>query len=210
MHQCPIDTDMAEIELHRFRASCSERGEHQRYDLDIALRALVSEQLGPELHRRPALTYSGTACAQNRTGVTQAHGAGALQSARVDPRHLGCHVSMDAECAATERVDELEGLLIELVTGSGQQRLEVLDDRRVYDVVPPASVEVQKLAAQSFNTSSRRRQNFLNALRQHPQRLCHASNIRSDHQVARANWASSRAVYRDTGFNETRRATRRR
>ena len=54
---------------------------------------------------------------------------------RIDARDLRRDVGAHAEQTAGERIDHLECLQLEIVSGSGEQRIEVLDQRRLHQPI---------------------------------------------------------------------------
>ena len=89
---------------------------------------------------------------------------------RVDARDLRRGVGTHAERAATELVGELEGLQVECMTGSGQQRLEVLEQRRDHQLVAAAARAVDQAAPQLLDVSSLRGKHIRDVLGQQPSR----------------------------------------
>jgi hypothetical protein len=69
---------------------------------------------------------------------------------RVDARDLRRDVRAHAEQAPGQRVDHLERLQLEIASGAGEQRLEVLDQRRLDEAVAVPAEMVEQRAAQRF------------------------------------------------------------
>ena len=104
--------------------------EHQVEDLEVGLEAGVAVDLGAELQRLARRAGAAGARVQHRPAVAQPGHAAAVQQVRVDARDLRRAVGAQAERAAAQLVDQLEGLQVELVAGARQQRLDVLEQRR--------------------------------------------------------------------------------
>ena len=89
---------------------------------------------------------------------------------RVDARHLRRGVGPHTEGAAAELVDQLEGLEVELAAGAGQQRLDMLQQRRHHQFEAVGAGHIEQIATQFFDAPGLRRQNIGNVLGQQPSR----------------------------------------
>ena len=97
-------------------------------------------RLAEQLARRSATTSRDCAGhrghgAQHAAGVAEARDAGLVQHVRVDARDLRRDVGAHAEQSPGQRIDDLERLQLEVAAGAGQQRIEVLDQRRLHEAV---------------------------------------------------------------------------
>ena len=107
---------------------------------------------------------------QHRAAVAQAGDAAAVEQMGIDARDLRRGVGAQAEGAAGQLVDELEGLQIERMAGAGKQRLEVLQQWRDHELEAVAARHVEQPAAQFFDVSGLRRQDIGDVLWQQPSR----------------------------------------
>ncbi len=83
---------------------------------------------------------------------------------RVDTRHLRRHVGAQAERAARQLVDQLEGAQVQILAPARQQRLEVFEQRRHDHLVAVDAKAVQQMAPQLFDLAGFRRQHVGNIL----------------------------------------------
>ena len=70
--------------------------------------------------------------------------------------------------AAGELVDQLEGLQVQRLAGAGEQRLQVLQQRRHHQLVAVAAGGVEQFAAQFFDVPGLGRQDIGDVIRQDP------------------------------------------
>ncbi|MNC28767.1 hypothetical protein D3C75_769890 [compost metagenome] len=159
---------MAEVHVHIRHIGQLQRGEHQADDFDIAGGAGVAVQLGTELDRAARGGQGTRLGVQHAAGIAQAARAFTAQGVGVDTRHLRGEVGAEAHQAAGLRVHYLEGALIQVLAGAGEQRLQVLDMRGDDQFVAPTLEQVQHLAARDLDTRSLRWQYFLDAIWQQP------------------------------------------
>ena len=85
---------------------------------------------------------------QHAARVAQARDACAVQQVRVDARHLRRDVGAHAQHAPGQLVHQLEGLQVEVVAGAGQQRLQVLEQRRHHQLVAVRVEQIEDAPAQ--------------------------------------------------------------
>ena len=85
---------------------------------------------------------------QHRTRVAKPHHTAAVQDVRIDTSGLRGEVGSQSELASRELIDELESAQVEVTTGPGQQRIEVLDHRRHHEQVAVTAEQVEQLPAQ--------------------------------------------------------------
>jgi hypothetical protein len=105
---------------------------------------------------------------QHAAGVAQARDRGAVQQVGVDARHLRGHVRTQAQHAARQLVHQLEGAQVGVFTGAGQQRFQVLQQRRHHQLVAVQAEIIQHQTTQFFNLACFRRQNVGDILGQQP------------------------------------------
>src|SRR4051812_2261260 len=96
----------------------------------------MAVNLGADLQRLTRVIEPGRLCMQHAADVAQAHDTLPIEQMRVDARHLRCDIGPYTEQAAGELIHELEGAQIEIVPGAGQQRLEIFEQRRHYQLIP--------------------------------------------------------------------------
>src|SRR3546814_5894603 len=64
--------------------------------------------------------------------------------ARGNARSLRRHVGAQAEQATTGRIGELEDLLLDVLRRTGQQRIEMLDQRRMHELVTTLAIVIEQ------------------------------------------------------------------
>jgi len=112
------------LEKHIGPAQAVER---QLLHFEVGLEAAVPVDLGAELQRLAGGVRRARPCVQHRAAITQARNADTIEQVSVDARHLRRGVGPQAQRAAAELIDQLEGLQVEFATGARQQRLEILE-----------------------------------------------------------------------------------
>jgi hypothetical protein len=105
---------------------------------------------------------------QHRTQVTQAGGRLPLERVRVDAGGLRRHVGAHPQHAPVQLVGQLEGLQVEVMSGAGQQGLQVFDEGRHDQFVAPARVQIEQFPPRALQPPGMGRQDFLDAFRQQP------------------------------------------
>ena len=145
-----------------------ERREHQGDDFAVAGDAGLAIELGADLHDFARLRDAGRERAQHAAGVAQSRQAGFVQQMGVDARDLRRDVGAHAEQAAGQRIDDLERLQFEVAAGAGQQRFEVLDQRRLHEPVAVRAEVIEQRAAQRLDALGLAREDVLDMLGQHP------------------------------------------
>ena len=106
--------------------------------------------------------------AEHAARVAKARDPGLVQQMGVDARDLRGDVGAHAEEAPRHRIDDLEGQQVEIVTGTRQQRFEVLDQRRLDKAETLRAEVVEQRAAQRLHPLGLHRQDVLDVLRQDP------------------------------------------
>lgn len=99
---------------------------------------------------------------QHAAGVAQAGDGGAVEQVRVDTGHLRGHVGAQAQHAAGNLVDQLEGAQLGILAGAGHQGLDVFQQGRHDEFVAVQAEVIQHQAAQFFNLARFGRQNVRN------------------------------------------------
>jgi hypothetical protein len=103
---------------------------------------------------------------QHAAGVAQARDTRAVEQVSVDTRNLRCDVGSQTEGAPRKLVYELECLKVEIVAGSSEERVHILEQRRHHELVAVKREEIKHLAAQALDSRSFRRENVLDVLGQ--------------------------------------------
>ena len=126
---------MAEIEVQSTGARTRERRQQELHDLTVRCRACVSVQLTADLHDLARSARSACSGTQHASGVAKTRDAGFIEEVRIDARDLRRGVCAYAKHPAGQRVDHLERLQFEVASGTGQQRIEVFDERRRHEAI---------------------------------------------------------------------------
>jgi hypothetical protein len=87
---------------------------------------------------------------------------------RVDARHLRRDVGAHAHHAARELVDHLEGAQLQVVPGTGEQRVHVLEQRRHDELVFLFEKQIQDRASQALDAHRLGGKDVLYKLRKKP------------------------------------------
>ena len=88
---------------------------------------------------------------QNAARVAQARDARAVEQVRVDARHLRGDVRAHPQQPARQLIDQLEGLQVQIVAGAGEQRLQILEQRRHHQLVAVRLEQIEHAPAQRFD-----------------------------------------------------------
>ena len=143
-------------------------GHHQAENLQVALHPGMTVQFGADLQ---GAAGSGKAVApgtEHAADIAQAVGLVPAQLVGVDTRRLGRDVRAYAQQAAADLVGHLEGLVLQVLAGPGEQGVEVLDERGDHQLISPAAELVQQAAAQGFQARGLLGQELVYALGQQP------------------------------------------
>ena len=155
---------VAQIEPHFREAGQTQRVEHQLLDFQIRFETRVTVDFRADLD----LLARGVQAARTRmrdvARIAKTRHALAIQQVRVDARDLRRDVRAQTERAPGQLIDELEGAQIQIVTAAGQQRLDVLEQRRHDHLVAVRAETVQQMAPQLFDLAGFRRQHVGNIL----------------------------------------------
>src|SRR6185312_3196670 len=100
--------------------------------------------------------------------VAQTGNAASIEQVRVDARHLRRGVGAQAHHAPGQLIHQLEGLQAQRLASAGEQRLQVLEQRRHDQLVAIAARRVEQTPAQFFDVSGLGRQNIGDVIRQNP------------------------------------------
>jgi hypothetical protein len=128
----------------------------------------VAVNLRAELHRLARGVRTVGARVQHGAAVAKAGDPPAIEQVGVDARDLRGGVGADAEHAAGQLVDQLEGLQPQRLARPGEQRLQVFQQRRHHQLVTVATRRVQQFAAQFFDVPGLGRQHIGDVIRQDP------------------------------------------
>ena len=164
------DAGIGQIEHHLSQAGDAQAFERDAHDLEIGLESRLAVDLGTELQGFAAGAVATGASAQYRPAVAKPRHAFAVEQVGIDAGHLRRSVRTQAEGAAAGLVDQLEGFEIEGVAGAGQQRFDVLEQRRNDQLEAGSGSGVEKAAAQDFDVPRLGRQDVGDVLRQEPGR----------------------------------------
>jgi hypothetical protein len=107
---------------------------------------------------------------QHRTAVAKSGDATAIEQMGVDTRDLWRRVSANAQGSAAQLVDEFERSQIEFAARSGQQGIEVLEQRRDDQLETVRTSDVEQRSAQDLDSSGFDWQNIGDVLGQEPGR----------------------------------------
>jgi hypothetical protein len=130
----------------------------------------VSVNFGTELQRFPRGVQARRACVQHRPAVTQACNALPIQQVGIDSGNLGGGVSTHTHGVPAELINKLEGLELERLTSSRQQRVEVFKQRGHDKLETIAARHVQQAPAKFFDVPCLRWKHIGDVLRQQPRR----------------------------------------
>ncbi len=130
----------------------------------------MAVDLGTDLQRLARDVEAARPRMQHRAGVAQARHAGPVQQVGVDAGNLRRNIGAQADRAAGQLIDQLEGLQIQIVAGAGQQRLDVLQHRRHHQLIAVGAEQVEHAAAQLLDLARLGRQHVGNGFRQQPVR----------------------------------------
>ena len=83
----------------------------------------------------------------------------------VDAGRLRRHVCAQSQQTPGKLVDQLEGLQVKIMAGAGEQGIQILNKRRLDQLVAPAAVEIQQFTTQLFQLRGLFGQQVFNALR---------------------------------------------
>jgi hypothetical protein len=159
---------MSDIQVGLAHARRRERLHHQALDLDVAFDPGMAVELRADLQRFARAVHAARQRLQHAARIAQARDSLAVEQMGVDACHLRRDVGPHAEHAAGKLVDELEGLQIEVVPRTGEQRFEVLDHRRHHQLEAVHEEQIEDVAPQPFDPRGLLRQDVLDVLGQDP------------------------------------------
>ena len=145
-----------------------QRRQQQAENFPVGCDAGVAVQLGADLQHFARLRHAGGHGTQHTPRIAQPRHAGLVEQVRVDARDLRSHIRAYTEQASGERVGQLEGLQLEIAAGSGEQRIEVLDQRRLHEAVPVIAEVVEQCPPQALQPLRLGGQDVVDLLREHP------------------------------------------
>ena len=162
-----VDADMTEVEVQRAHTRGVERRQQQQDHLGVAGNARFTEKLGADLCDLARFADPGGRT-KNAAGIAEARDAGLVQEVRVDPGDLRRDVGANAKEPARHRIDDLERLQVEIVTRAGQQRIEMLHQRRLHEAETMGAEMFEQRATQRFHPFGFNGQDVLDVFRQDP------------------------------------------
>ena len=142
--------------------------EREQQGLEVRLQTRVAIDLGAELQRLARGMRAIGPRVQHGAAVAKPRDALAIEQVRVDARDLRRGVRAQAHHPPGELVDELEGLQVERLAGAGQQRLQVLQQRRHHQLAAVAARGVEQQAPELLDVPRLRRQDVGDVIRQDP------------------------------------------
>jgi hypothetical protein len=142
----------------------------QQQDFQVGLQPGMAIDLGAKLQRLARGMRPVGAGVQHRAAVAQARDTLTVEQVGIDAGHLGRAVGAQAHHAARELVHQLEGLQVQRLAGAGEQRLQVLQQRRHHQLVAIAAGHVEQVAAEFFDVPGLGGQDIGNVIRQDPGR----------------------------------------
>ena len=107
---------------------------------------------------------------QHRAAIAKARDARTVEQMGVDAGHLRRRISTQAEAAAGQLIDQLEGLQVERMAGAREQRFEVFEQRRHDQFAAVGAGHVEQFAPKFFDAARLRGQDIGNVLWQQPSR----------------------------------------
>jgi hypothetical protein len=107
---------------------------------------------------------------QHRAAIAQAGNTLAIQQVRINAGYLRRAVGPQAQHAPGELIHEFEGLQAKCLTGTGEQRLQMLQQGRHDQLVAIATRHVQQVPTKFFDVPCFGRQDIGNVIRQDPSR----------------------------------------
>ncbi len=168
LRQALENADVSKIQVDGFNTGRPQGFQHQVNDFLVRATASAPEQLTADLQRCAAGQHAAGAGVQHMPGVAQAGYARAAQAVGIHPRRLGRHVGAYAHQSPCKLIGQLEGLQIQIIPRSRQQRLEVLDHRRDNELVAPAPVGIHQPPTQRLDLLGTRRQDIGHPVGQQP------------------------------------------
>src|SRR5450830_18275 len=88
---------------------------------------------------------------QDTAGIAQARYRFTIEQVGIDTRHLRGHISTYPERTSGQLIDQLEGPQIGILTSTGQQRFEILQQRRHDHFIAIQTELIEHAATQLFN-----------------------------------------------------------
>jgi len=147
---------------------CAQAVERQQQHLDIGLQTGMSEYFSTELQRLASGMRPVGPGMKHGAAIAKAGNALAVQQVRVDAGDLGRGVGSQSHRAARKLVDQFERLQVECLASSGQQRLQMFEQRRHDQLVAIATGSVKQLAAEFFDVACLGGQHIGNVIRENP------------------------------------------
>jgi ribosomal protein S6E (S10) len=83
------------------------------------------------------------------------------QGMGINARRLRRHIGANTHHPPGQLIGELEGLKLQIVSGSGKQGFEIFNERWDYQLVAPALAGIHYIPTQGFDPSGQRGKNIL-------------------------------------------------
>ena len=128
-----------------------QTGLRQLDHFQVGFQPGVAVDLGAELQRLAGAEGPVDAGVQDWSAIAEPGQALAVQQMRVDARDLRRRVGAQAQAAARQLVNQLEGLQVECLAGAGEQGIQVLDHRRDDELVAVGARGIEQRPAQVFD-----------------------------------------------------------
>jgi hypothetical protein len=145
-----------------------QRLRQQPNHLGVGLDAGMAIELGADLQRLAGGGQPGRQGMQHAAAIAQARHPPAVEQMGVDAGHLRRDVGAQAHGAAGELIDQLEGAQIHVPPAAGEQRLEVLEQRRHHQLVAMQRELVEQRPAQALQPARLEGQDILDGFGQDP------------------------------------------
>src|SRR5262245_48106457 len=124
------DADVSDVEPHVLEPAGGERRAQEPLDLDVAFDPGMAVDLRADLQGLPRSREPTRPGMERARAVAQTGDALTVEQVSVDPRDLRRHVGPQAHRPTRQLVDQLERAQVEVMAGAGQERLDVLEQRR--------------------------------------------------------------------------------
>ncbi len=130
--------------MHAGETGLAQREDRQFEDFGVGRNARCAIELRTHLQRLAHGQWMLRPRVQHAAGVAQPRSARPVEDVRVDAGDLRRRIRAQPQHAAARLVDQLEGAQVEVAAGAGQQRIDVLDQRRNHQLVTVARIEVEQ------------------------------------------------------------------
>ena len=159
---------IGQVQQQPLHTRLQQAGSCQFDHFEIGFQSGMPVDFRTELQRFAAGERAVDAGVHHRSAVAQAGHTLAVQQVGVDAGHLRRAVGAQAKRAARQLIHQFEGLQIECLTGPGEQRFQMLQQRRHDQLVAVASGCVQQTPAEFFDVARLGGQDIGNVIREDP------------------------------------------